>query len=314
MRIITAGSNYSDIDVYGGIIAYAELLQAQGVAAQAVTTAVLNDSIPPIVRSWPVPLKREYTPNGDDSYTLIDVSEPKYFEKFVDLERIDEVIDHHPGHEDFWREKIGDRATIEHVGAACTQVFEKWKKANLLGQISETSARLLMCGILDNTLNFGADITTERDHVAYATLKGYANLPEDWPAQYFRDCQQIIMKDLANSLKNDTKTPHYKTYPYSTAVGQLAFWDAKDVAASSEEVFKQVIAAQEPHWFMNVLSISEKKSYFVTDVPEMKAWLSDLLGVRFVGNVAQADRLWLRKEIMKADIDKMVFDPELLNT
>jgi nanoRNase/pAp phosphatase (c-di-AMP/oligoRNAs hydrolase) len=101
MRIITAGYTYSDIDVYGGIIAYAELLRKQGINARAVTTATLNDSIPPLVRAWKVDLAREYTPSPDDSYTLIDVSEPDYFEKFVDLGRIDEVIDHHPGLEDF---------------------------------------------------------------------------------------------------------------------------------------------------------------------------------------------------------------------
>lgn len=90
MRIITAGGSYSDIDVYGGIIAYAELIKKQGLVAQAVTTAQLNDSIPPIVREWAVDLAQEYTPKPDDTYTLIDISEPEYFEKFVDLNRIDE--------------------------------------------------------------------------------------------------------------------------------------------------------------------------------------------------------------------------------
>jgi len=78
---------------------------------------VFNNSIPTTVRSWSVSLDREYTPHQDDSFTLIDVSEPKYFEKFVDLERIDEIIDHHPGLEDYWQERIGDRAIIERIGA-----------------------------------------------------------------------------------------------------------------------------------------------------------------------------------------------------
>ena len=308
MRIITAGSNYSDIDVYGGIIAYAELLKRQGFEAQAVTTAELNDSIPPIVRGWEVDLAKEYTPKPDDTYTLVDISEPQYFEKFVDIERVDEVIDHHPGFEAFWRKRIGDRAHIELIGAACTQVFEKWEQSGFLKEISKTSARLLMCGILDNTLNFGADITTERDHYAYNTLKKYADLPEDWPAQYFRDCQHVILQDLAASLQHDTKTPHYQTYPHDTAVGQLAFWDAQEVVSQYRHVFKRVITNQKSHWFMNVISINEKKSYFVTDVPEIKAWLSDLLGIRFEGDIAKADRMWLRKEIAKEDIHRAESD------
>lgn len=311
MKIITAGPNYSDIDVYGGITAYAELLRKQGFKAQAVTTAKLNDSIPPLVRAWKVDLAREYVPRPEDTYTLIDVSEPGYFEKFVDMDRIDEIIDHHPGFEDFWEERIGNNAQIEPVGAACTQVAEKWEQAGLIDQISETSARLLMCGILDNTLNFGANITKKRDHKAYAVLKGYANLPEDWPAQYFRDCQQVIMEDLAASLKHDTKTPTLRTYPHSAAVGQLALWDAAAIAKESEEIFKQVISAVQPHWFMNAISISEKKSYFITDVPEMKQWLSDLLNVTFEGNIAEADRMWLRKEIFRADISLLTLTSQV---
>jgi len=159
-----------------------------------------------------------------------------------------------------------------------------------------------MCGILDNTLNFGADITTERDHKAYAVLKRYANLPEDWPAQYFHDCQQVILQDLAASLRNDTKTPTLQTYPHLTAVGQFALWDAGAIAKESEDVFRRVLSAQQPHWFMNAISIDERKSYFITGVPEMQQWLSRVLGVTFIGNIAEADRMWLRKEILKADI------------
>lgn len=35
----------------------------------------------------------------------------------------------------------------------------------------------------------------------------------------------------------------------------------------------------------------------------MKEWLSNLLDVKFIGNIAPANRMWLRKEIFKADID-----------
>ena len=303
MRIITAGWRYSDIDVYGGIVAYAELLQKQGIEARAVTTAPLNDSVPPLVRGWEVSLVRTYTPNPADTFTLIDVSEPEYFEKFVDIDRVDEIIDHHPGYEEFWRARIGSHAQIEHVGAACTQVFERWQQAKLADQISKTSARLLMCGILDNTLNFGAKVTTDRDHQAYAALKTHANLPEDWPARYFRACQEVIMQDLVNSLQDDTKTIHFKTYPQELAVGQLALWDAGEIIQQSEAAFKQAISAKRPQWFMNAISIGEKKSYFVSDIPEVKIWLSELLNLTFDGNIAVADHMWLRKEILKADIE-----------
>lgn len=302
MKIITAGSRYADIDAYAGCVAYAELLQKQGRDAQAVIEATPNQSIPAIVREWPAELQTTYKPS-DDTFTLIDVSEPDYFESFVDHDRIDEVIDHHPGFEEYWKQRIGSGAIIEHVGAACTQIFEKWEQAGFLDQMSQTSARLLMCGILDNTLNFGAEITTDRDHHAYEALSMIAGLPQDWPAQYFSACQEGIVADLPQAVKDDTKTMSgFKTFPNSIAVGQLAIWDGPDLAQHSFETFKNILSADQPLWFMNLISIKDGCSYFVTEDATVQTWLENLLGVKFDGTIAAADRMWLRKEIKKADI------------
>lgn len=303
MKIVTAGARYADIDAYAGCAAYAELLQKQGHAARAVIEAVPNQSIPTIVRDWPTDIATTYTPSDQDTFILVDVSEPVFFEKFVNPERIEEVIDHHPGLETYWQERIGNGAIIEHVGAACTQIFEKWEQAGLLSQMSETSARLLMCGILDNTLNFGAKITTERDQHAYDELSKIANLPEDWPAQYFDACQAEITANLVQAIKDDTKTMSgFKTFADSIEVGQLTIWDGHEVATDSFETFKEVLRINQSPWFANIISIKDGKSYFVTDDPAVQVWLAKLLAVQFTGNIAGADRMWLRKEIKKADI------------
>lgn len=304
MRIITSGSRYLDIDGYGGCVAYAELLNKQGTPAKAVSTAPFNESIPAIVRDWQAPLETIYTPQPGDTYTLIDVSEEAYFDRFVTADHIDEVIDHHPGLEDHWRERIGDGAIIEQVGAACTQIYEKWEQAGLADQISETSARLLMCGILDNTLNFGAAITDERDHQAYAELSKYAHLPADWPAQYFGACEQSIMRDLPKAVKNDMKVIDFETFPHTMALGQLAVWDAGSLAHEGFATYKSILGTEKPHWAINIIGISDNKSYLVTDHPDVRHWLEGLLGIHFAGTIAVADRTWLRKEIMKADQTK----------
>ena len=303
MRVVTSGARYIDIDAYAGCVAYAELLQKLGQPAQAVGEAVLNESIPSIVREWQTDFKTAYVPSGSDTFTLIDVSEPEYFETFVDHDRIDEIIDHHPGLEQYWHDRIGGRAAIEHVGAACTQVFERWEQAAVLGRMSETSARLLMCGILDNTLNFGAEITTGRDENAYEALGKIAGLPKDWPAKYFAACQAGIVYDLLQAVERDVKTMcRLKTFPGPLAVGQLAVWEGSELALNSSDTFRRALSADRPLWLMNLISIEDGRSYFVTEVPAVRAWLTNLLGVRFDGNVAVADRMWLRKEILKVDI------------
>lgn len=301
MRVVTSGSAYVDIDAYAGSVAYAELLQVQGDEAVAVSTAPLNESISETVRSWHAPLKTDYTPSESDTFTLIDVSDPAYFDKVVDPERVDEVIDHHPGFEEYWQERLGDKSHIEFIGAACTLVYERWKTAGLLGKMSVVSARLLVCGILDNTLNFGAKVTTPRDDAAYKDLLTKADLPDDWTAQYFTQCQEAILKDAVAAIQNDTKTLTFNSFERPICFGQLVVWDGKQVA-EYQQVLKEALSSLKPDWFMNLISVGERKSYFFTDNPNVQKWLTGLLDVQFNGSLAAADRLWLRKEVIKQDI------------
>lgn len=300
MKIITSGFSYLDIDAYGGIIAYAELLTKQGITARALSTAPLNESVTKTLRSWPVVLDTHYTPSADDTFTLIDISEPEYFEKFVDTDRIDTIIDHHPGYEAYWQERIGSGTIIEPIGAACTQVYECWKRAGLLDQMSTTSVRLLICGILDNTLNFGAQITTPRDKVAYDDLMRRADLPDNWPEVYFGEVQASIDSDPVGAIKNDTKNVDgLFSQTQSIRIGQCAVWDASAVLNTYQLDLQAAFDAGGSEWFINVISIGERKSHFLCANGPVQEWLSRLLDLKFNNNLATSDRLWLRKEIIK---------------
>lgn len=302
-RIVTSGRPYLDIDAYAGIIAYAELLRAQGHDAVAASTSVLNESITQTIRSWHAPLVTNYEPLPGDTFTVIDTSDPDHFDPIVDLAQVTEVIDHHPGLEQYWRDRIGAGTDIEFIGAACTQVFERWQKAGLLAKMTQTSAKLLLSGILDNTLNFKAMVTTDRDHQAYTSLSDHAHTQNDYPSQYFTECQEAILADARTSITNDVKTLQFKTYPAKLGVGQLVIWDASDVAKSHLQIIESVMSKINPKWFMNLVSVGEGNSYFIATDPSVQQWLSNLLDVRFTDRAAKSSRLWLRKEIIKQDLD-----------
>jgi len=300
MKIVTSGSVYIDIDAYAGIIAYAELLQAQAFEAAAVSTAPLNESIPNTVRSWGAPLQTTYTPSGSDTFIPIDLSDPTFFDPIVTEDRVEEIIDHHTGFESYWKDKIGDKAHIEFIGAACTLVYERWLHAGLVDAMGQTIARLLICGILDNTLNFGAQVSTKRDEDAYAALLPIADLPDDWTAQYFSECQTSILNDVEAALKNDTKIPTFATFGQAVCLGQLTVWDAQAFEQYRTAIAK-TLSDIKPEWFLNLISVSERKSYFVSNNADVQAWLARFLDVEFDGDIAAANRLWLRKEIIKYD-------------
>lgn len=306
MKLVTSGVPFLDIDGYAGCVAYAELLRLQGEDAIAASASTWNDSIPPVVRDWKVDdFSTDFSPSRTDEIVLIDVSGTKNVDPKFSLDRVVEVIDHHSGFEAYWQEKLGERSHIEEIGAACTVVAERWQQAGKLPGISATSAALLVCGILDNTLNFTSGVTKDRDYNAYETLLPVANLPSDWTQRYFASCQEMMLRDISSAVKNDMKVIEYETSPArELIVGQLVLWDAQKILHDSRSEVLEVLRATGRPFFANIVSISENKSYFLAMQPEIREWLEALLEVQFVGDVASADRSWLRKEITRRDMAK----------
>ncbi|MEJ0072876.1 MAG: DHH family phosphoesterase [Candidatus Saccharibacteria bacterium] len=294
---MTSGSQFLDIDAYGGCVAYAELLQCQGKPAQAASSAPLNESITAMIRSWDAPLATDYQPQPDDTFTLIDVSDPEFFDPMVDMARITGVIDHHTGFEEYWQDRLGEKAAIDFIGAACTLVYEQWQQANRLSDISRLAARLLVAGILDNTLYFRSGVTSERDQAAYGELMKRADLPATWPAQYFTDCQAAIEADLPGALHSDTKIIT-ESDVLPGRMGQLVIWNGKDLLARRRE---DIAAAygEESDWLVSVVSIDENCNYFLAGSAVIQAKFAKLMNVEFREGLAVSDRLWLRKEILK---------------
>lgn len=299
--VVAAGGEFLDIDAYGGIVAYAELLRHEGKAAVAVADRPLNASIPLGMRQLDVAIETNYQPQPNDSYVMIDISEPDFFAPFVDQARVVEIIDHHPGFEAYWQGK-GIVAQIEFIGAACTLVYERWHQSQKQQDMSSSVAALLAAGILDNTLNFTADVTTERDHKAYVELCRIGSLSSDFAADYFAQCQQLIESDVERAIMNDRKSIQYPGYDGKLIVGQLAVWDAAALLASRERFI--AIMAEQKIDVINVISICDAKSYIVSRNAHAADWFSDLLGVQFVDGIAATPRTWLRKKIMKLAIEK----------
>lgn len=302
MRVITSGSSYLDIDAYAGCIAEAERLNLTGEQAYAASSAPLNESVTESLRLLDLGLV-EYQPSANDEFVLVDISVEEYFDPIVQNGTVVEVIDHHPGNEQYWLDRIGDRADIEFIGASCTQIFERWQKSGELANMKPGIARLLAAGILDNTLNLEADVTTQRDKKAYETLRQIGELPEDFAMQYFMECQQAIDADLKTAIRNDTKLMSGKL-GLPRALGQVAAWDAKKYTEGNLSTIEAVLSQMSDDWALNLISIGEGKNYIVSTSPTGQEKMASLMGLEFVNGVAETQRLYLRKEILKLALDK----------
>lgn len=296
MKIVTSGSKYLDIDAYAGIIAYSNLLRLKGIQAKAVSTAKLNESITSSLLELKTKLDK-YEGKEDDEFIIIDVSNKDYFDKIVKESKIVEVIDHHTGFEKYWKSRLGENSKIEFIGSVATLIIEDYEKENLLEKMSKDIAILLMSAILDNTLNFQAKVTNERDRIAYKKLQKIANVEDNYAEKYFLECQQNIEKDLKMAIENNTKVEKICDL-LPTVFGQLTLWNKGFILANKKIVYETLNNINK-EWMMNLISLEDAKSYIIAEDTKVKEGLERLFNKPFEDDILELENVWLRKEIIK---------------
>ena len=251
MKIVTSGSRYIDIDAYAGCISYSYLLNLKGIQSKAVSTAKLNESITKKLLELDIKLNK-YKPTEDDEFIIIDVSDKNFFDNIVKENKITEVIDHHTGFEDYWKQRLGNNSKIEFIGSVVTIIFELYEKENLQDKITKDIAYLMMSAILDNTLNFKAKVTNNRDIIAYQKLEKIIEDSENYASKYFLQCQEIIERDLKKALENDTKIGIVsKKLP--NVFSQLAVWNKNNILDKKKLIF-DTLNNFGNNWILNLIN------------------------------------------------------------
>lgn len=295
MIVITTGKKYIDIDGYASCIAYRELLRLRGIEARCVSSASANYSVTKSLRELPYQFD-DYEVEGNDEFIIIDLSNKAFFENFVREEKIIELIDHHPGYEDYWEDLLGDNVVIDSIGSVATIIVEKYEHFNLLDKMNVDIAKLLMAAILDNTLNFTANITKKRDIDVYKKLRSITKL-YDFQENYFSECQSFIESNLEDSIKNDLKMEKVNVY-LPEVLGQLTVWDVDSILKRKEDIIN-IFANYGNEWLINIISLKENKSYIYCS----NELISKNMKKLFVGtvdkNVFIITPAKLRKEIIK---------------
>lgn len=294
MIVITVGKSYIDIDGYASSIAYRELLRLKGIESKFVSNAVLNYSITDSLKNnYTVD---NYAVNSNDKYIILDLSDKSFFPEFVDENNIIEIIDHHPGYEDYWNSKLGSNSIIEPIGSVATIIVEKYEKDNLLDKMDKDVAMLLMAAILDNTLNFTASITNERDKEAYKKLEALTN-EYNYASKYFSECQKYIEDNLKESIDNDIKIQKVSEY-FPDVFGQLTIWDANELL-QKRDLIHQIMNNYNNEWMLNIISLNNNSSYIMYSNEEIKNKLEQLLDCYEKNGVLIKTPAILRKEIIK---------------
>lgn len=297
--VITAGSSYLDIDAYACMVAKAELLRLRGASVIAYSTAPCNYSVCQTLMEEGQVL-REMPSNFDGEtakYIIVDVSDPEFLSSEVLLDQVARVYDHHVGFEEYWKDRIGENAHIEFIGAAATLIYREWKKAGLQDKMTSSTAKLLIAAILDNTLNLTSSVTTQEDIATFCELCERENIGKDWCAAYFSEVQTSIEADLKNALFGDVKNirdnPVLPSY-----IGQVAVWNVESVLDRLEEI-REWFNGRYNEWMLNIIDIQNSCNYFVCDSTDHQKKIEKIFDVHFEAGIAKTSVSYLRKEIIK---------------
>ena len=299
LLIITAGSNYLDIDAYACIVATAELLNLQGVNAVAYSNAACNYSVcallvleGQVLCKLPVNVSEETA-----RYIIVDVSDPEVLKNSVPLDRVCGVYDHHVGYERYWNEKLGCDAHIEFIGAAATLIYREWKKFGVVDQMKRSTAKLLIAAILDNTLNLISSNTTHEDIEVFRVLCTYAGVGDDFRASYFSEVQKSVEEGLKNALFGDIKT--LRNNPLlPSIISQLCVWNSEGILTRIDEI-RTWFAPLRESWMINIIDLSENCSYFVCDNEINQEKIARVFDIRFEMGISKTKEPYLRKQIIK---------------
>ena len=292
--VITSGRKYIDIDAYASMIAYRELLKAEGNPnVTASTTARLNQSVPPLILN----LKYSFDDSAaadDSKFILLDVSNPDFFDERIKIENVIEIVDHHSGFENYWTAFPNIKTEIEFIGSVCTIIYEKIVRENHTEILDTDLCKLLIAGILDNTLNLKSSITTERDLAAYNELLRIGDVSSDFYAEYFSACEAEILKDFTKAIKDDLKIEKAGDLP--EVIGQMI---VLNLNSFNLDEMKKVFAGY-PEWMMNVISLENGKSYIYFGGNDVRLRLERIFDARAVqDDLLLLDKFLLRKQIMK---------------
>ncbi|MBR0467575.1 DHH family phosphoesterase [Candidatus Saccharibacteria bacterium] len=292
---VTSGRKYIDIDAYASMIAYRELLKAKHKKdiITASTTATLNQSIPPVFLDLKYHLDLAES-SKDTKYIIVDTSNPKFFDERVTTKNLIEIIDHHTGFENYWKDYQNIKTQIEFIGSVCTMVYERIISSGCSEILDTDLCKLLAAGILDNTLNLKSSITTDRDRKAYSGLMEIGKLSNDFYIEYFTACETEILKDFAKAIKDDIKIEKVGILP--EVIGQMIVLDIKNFNTKKmKEVF-----AEYPEWLMNVISLEDGKSYLYFNGKGVQKRLEELFDKQCsMDGLLILDNFLLRKQIMR---------------
>lgn len=199
---------------------------------------------------------------------MVDHNEADQSIRGIEHAEIVQIVDHHRlGAE---KTKTPIYVAAKPVGSTCTIVYQHYLQYG--EEIDPTTAKVLLSGIISDTVMLKSPTTTAEDEAAVRKLTETAGVDfEDFGTEIFRHTAVLSSRDPKEVVETDFKV--YEEFGFRVGIGQVevvTFQDLPEVAASFHEALEKSREEAKLDWTMLLVSnvLSENSKLLCTPFPE----------------------------------------------
>ncbi len=294
--LVTAYQN-PDLDGTACAFAYSEFLKKKGEDAVAGIFGTIHREAQFVFDEFGISKMKnaEKLVEKYENIVLVDSSDLKGISKEIDPSKVVGIIDHRKINQanKFPNAKV----QIELVGSAATLIAEKFYKNKI--EISKESAALLYSSIVSNTVNFQANVTTERDRKMAKWLKNHLSLPKNYIHEMFEH-KSNFDKPLKDVFLND-----FAYFDFKTKIGivQLEIVKVDDFIKNNfDSILKALDEIKQQNaldvMFLSCIDVEKAFNKFVIIDKKSEELVTKIFNIKFENNVAKRNAIIMRKEIV----------------
>lgn len=297
MKYIVTSYIDPDLDGTSSMYAYSEFLRKTGKESDYYIEGEPMQEVQIVCDMFDIALKGAKEIGDEDKVIVVDTNDLELI-PVKKLENIVEFIDHHMKYDNSPKCKNA-KFQIEMIGAAASLVAEKFQKNDV--EISRECAILLYYGIISNTINFKAKVTTPKDLEMAKWLKEQCDeISEEKVAEIF-----VKKSQIRDSLKDEMEAQVVREFQNKKiTIAQLEYANVEDFLQENEMQIRKILSDIKreknlDYILINCVDILKGFSTILVIDEETEKLISDLLKVKLQNRKVQLNHLILRKEIYR---------------
>lgn len=311
MKIFIVGHKSPDVDSITSAIEYKNLLKKtnkyEGAEVVAVRAGNINIETEYILNEFDVDVPKhldEYTIESKDQFILVDHNVGVQRHESINDEKIVEVVDHHKVNVNFPKPI---EITIKPLGSTSTVIYDIFKSTDT--EISNETKKLMLAGILSDTVGLKSSTTTEEDKLIAQRLADATGVDiEELTFSIFKTKSNIESLENIEIAKKD-----FKTYEFGTRkvfINQIETVEPEKIIEKKDSLVEALDKAKEEEecgdGFIIVTDILKINSQIIYTNKNEEKIVEDAFKTEGSNNVANIGSRMSRKKDIAPEIEATI--------